>query len=307
MDDINKYLELYNLPLEELVEKAHKITVDNFQNKVEFCSIISAKTGACSENCKYCSQSSHNHAKIEVTPMLPVEEVKKAALSAKQNGATRFAIVTSGRKLIGKDFETVLEMIKAVSSIEGLKCCACLGLLNEEQMLAIKEAGCDRYNHNINTSEDYYSKICTTHTFKDRVETTKLVEKCGMTNCTGVIIGMGETREDRIKMALSLKKINPKSVPINILDPIEGTPLENYGDRIDEEEAIKTICIFRIILPNAYLRYAGGRRTRLSEKYQKMGLKAGVNALIVGNYLTTFGSTISHDNEMLKSMGLEKV
>lgn len=307
MDEIEKYLKLYDLNLDELVEMAHKITQENFNNQVEFCSIISAKTGACSENCKYCSQSIHNHAEIEISPMLSVDEVKKAALSAKENGATRFAIVTSGRKLQGRDFETVLEMIKAVSSIEGLKCCACLGLLDEKQMMAIKEAGCDRYNHNINTSEDYYKEICTSHTFKDRVDTTKLVEKCGMTNCTGVIIGMGESRADRIKMALSLKEINPKSVPINILDPIKGTALENYGDKIDEEEALKTICIFRVILPNAYLRYAGGRRTRLSEKYQKMGLYAGINALIVGNYLTTLGNSINNDNKMLDELNLQKV
>lgn len=306
-DAVNEYLKLYEKDTKELVEIAHKITKENFKGSVEFCSIISAKTGACSENCKYCSQSIHNHANIEIHPMLSVEEVKKAAISAKERGATRFAIVTSGRKLSGRDFETVLEMIKTVANIEGLKCCACLGLLVEEQMKKIKEAGCDRYNHNINTSENYYDKICTTHKFQDRINTVKLAEKCGMTNCTGVIIGMGEDRVDRINMALTLKELKPKSVPINFLNPIKGTPLENYEDKIDEEEILKTICIFRIILPDVYLRYAGGRTTRFSDEYQKLGLYAGINALIVGNYLTTAGATKEHDAKLLNELGLHKI
>ena len=306
-DAVNEYLKLYEKDTKELVEIAHKITEENFKGSVEFCSIISAKTGACSENCKYCSQSIHNHANIEIHPMLSVEEVKKAAISAKERGATRFAIVTSGRKLSGRDFETVLEMIKTVANIEGLKCCACLGLLNEKKKKKIKEAGCDRYNHNINTSENYYDKICTTHKFQDRINTVKLAEKCGMTNCTGVIIGMGEDRVDRINMALTLKELKPKSVPINFLNPIKGTPLENYEDKIDEEEILKTICIFRIILPDVYLRYAGGRTTRFSDEYQKLGLYAGINALIVGNYLTTAGATKEHDAKLLNELGLHKI
>lgn len=306
MDEVKKYLELYDKTVEELVEKAHRVTRKHFNKTVEFCSIISAKTGACSEDCKYCSQSAHNHSEIVNHPMLSVEEVKKAALSAKENGATRFGIVTSGKKLSGKDFETVLEMIKAVSSIEGMQCCCCLGILDEEQMKAIKEAGCTRYNHNINTSKDYYKQICTTHTFEDRVKTAKLAKLTGMTDCTGVIIGMGESREDRINMALTLKELKTDSVPINFLDPIKGTPLENYGDKIDEDEIIKTICIFRIILPDSYLRYAGGRMTRLSKTGQKLGLMAGINGLIVGNYLTTVGSNVKDDLEMLEVFGLTK-
>lgn len=306
-DKVMEYLKLYEKDTKELVEIAHKITEENFNGNVEFCSIISAKTGACTENCKYCAQSIYNHANIEIHPMLSVEEVKTAALSAKERGATRFAIVTSGRKLKDRDFEIVLDMIRAVSNIEGLKCCASLGLLNEEEMRKIKEAGCDRYNHNINTSENYYSKICTTHNFKDRINTVKLAEKCGMSNCTGVIIGMGEDRIDRINMALTLKELNPKSTPINFLNPIKGTPLENYEDKIDEEEILKTICIFRIILPDVYLRYAGGRTTRFSDEYQKLGLYAGINALIVGNYLTTLGSTKEHDKKLLDELGLHKI
>lgn len=297
-------LDLYEKPLEELIELSHEVTIENFDNKVEACSIISAKTGACSENCKYCAQSKHNHAEIECHPLLDVETVKKAALSAKENGATRFCIVTSGRVPTGSDFEKILEMIKEVASIDGIHCCASLGLLSEEQVKQIKEAGVERYNHNINTSEHYHNHICTTHNFEDRVNTVKMVKKYGMEACCGVIIGMGESREDRIEMALSLRQLNPKTVPINFLNPIKGTPLEDYEDKISEEEILKTICIFRLVLPKSLLRYAGGRTTRLSKYNQKLGIIAGINSLLVGNYLTTTGSKSEEDKEMLKSLDL---
>ena len=297
-------LDLYEKSLEELIELSHEVTIENFDNKVEACSIISAKTGACSENCKYCAQSKHNHAEIECHPLLDVETVKKAALSAKENGATRFCIVTSGRVPIGSDFEKILEMIKEVASIDGIHCCASLGLLSEEQVKQIKEAGVERYNHNINTSEHYHNHICTTHNFEDRVNTVKMVKKYGMEACCGVIIGMGESREDRIEMALSLRQLNPKTVPINFLNPIKGTPLEDYEDKISEEEILKTICIFRLVLPKSLLRYAGGRTTRLSKYNQKLGIIAGINSLLVGNYLTTTGSKSEEDKEMLKSLDL---
>lgn len=297
-------LDLYEKHLEELIELSHEVTIENFDNKVEACSIISAKTGACSENCKYCAQSKHNHAEIECHPLLDVETVKKAALSAKENGATRFCIVTSGRVPTGSDFEKILEMIKEVASIDGIHCCASLGLLSEEQVKQIKEAGVERYNHNINTSEHYHNHICTTHNFEDRVNTVKMVKKYGMEACCGVIIGMGESREDRIEMALSLRQLNPKTVPINFLNPIKGTPLEDYEDKISEEEILKTICIFRLVLPKSLLRYAGGRTTRLSKYNQKLGIIAGINSLLVGNYLTTTGSKSEEDKEMLKSLDL---
>lgn len=301
------FLKLYDTPLEELLKIAREITHETFSNEVEACSIISAKTGACSENCKYCAQSSHNHAEIECHPILDVETVKKAAFSAKENGASRFAIVTSGRRPSAKDFEIILQMVREISKIEGLTCCASLGILTESQIKQLKDAGLKRFHHNINTSENYHKFICTTHTFEDRINTVKLVQKYGMEVCCGVIIGMGETREDRVDMALTLKELNPESVPMNILCPIKGTPLENYGDKINEEEILKTICIFRIILPNAVLRYAGGRTTRLSEENQKLGIIAGINSVLVGNYLTTAGSKSEDDKKMLEELGMVMV
>ncbi|MBQ8635202.1 biotin synthase BioB [bacterium] len=303
--DKKELLKLYEINIDDLVELSSKITKENFDNKVECCSIISAKTGACKENCKYCSQSMHNEAKIECHPLLDVEEIKKAALSAKENGATRFCIVTSGRTIENNDFPKILKMIEAVSSIDGIHCCASLGLLTKEQIKEIKKAGVERFNHNINTCENYYNKICSTHNYKDRVNTIKMLKEEGIEACSGVILGMGESREDRVDMALALAELNPKTVPINILNPIEGTKLENYGDKIDEEEVLRTICIFRIAMPKAILRYAGGRNTRFSKEYQKLGLKAGINGMLVGNYLTTCGADIKDDSKMLKEMNLE--
>lgn len=303
-EKIEKLLELYNLQLDELVEKSAKVTDENFEKEVEFCSIISAKTGKCNENCKYCSQSAHNQAKVHVHPLLPVDDVKNAALDAKKNGATRFCIVTSGRVPNEEDFEKILEMIKEVHKIEGLHTCCSLGILSEEQVKKIKEAGVERYNHNLNTAESYHGEICTTHDFKDRVNTVKLVQKYGIEACTGGIIGMGESRRQRVELAVELAELNPKTVPINFLNPIEGTPLENLESDIDEEEILRTICVFRIAMPKAILRYAGGRTTRFSEEYQKLGIKAGINGLLVGNYLTTTGSTPLQDSELISNMGL---
>lgn len=300
-------LNLYNKPLTELIEISHKITKDNFTNSVEACSIVSAKTGACNENCKYCAQSKHNHADIECHSLLDIDTVKKAALSAKENGANHFCIVTSGTAPTRKDFENILKMVKEVASIDGLHCCASLGLLSEDEIKELKDAGLKRYNHNINTSENYHKNICSTHNFEDRVRTVEMIKKHGIEACCGVIIGMGESREDRIDMALSLKKLNPKTVPINFLNPIKGTPLEDYESKIDEEEILKTICIFRIILPNTLLRYAGGRTTRLSKFNQKLGIIAGINSLLVGNYLTTTGSKSEEDKKMLNQLELTMV
>ena len=301
------YIKLYDKNLDDLINISRKITKANFGNKIETCSIISAKTGECSENCKYCSQSKYNHAEIHSHSLLDVDVVYRAAKNAKENGVSCFGIVTSGRVPSGKDFETILQMIKAVKSINGLKCCLSLGLLSDKQFKRLKAAGADKYNHNINTSEKHYEFICSTHKFYDRINTIKKAIKYGITPCAGVIIGMGETREDRVDMALALAELNVKSIPINFLNPIKGTPLENYEDKINEDEILKTICIFRIILPDAKLRYAGGRTTRLSKVNQQKGVLAGINCIMVGDYLTTSGSTMKADKEMLEEIDMQLI
>jgi biotin synthase len=301
---INELLELYDLPVDELIKISSKITAENFPNTVEFCSIISAKTGKCGEDCKYCSQSGHHKAKIEVHPLISVEEVKKAAESAKTNGASRFCVVTSGRKPETGDFGNILKMIETVANIDGLHSCCSLGLLDEKQVKQIKDAGAERYNHNLNTCKSFHKSICSTHDYEDRVNTVKLIQNYGIEACTGGIIGMGETRRQRIELALELAELNPVSVPINFLIPVEGTPLENCSNAITEEEILKTLAIFRISLPKALIRYAGGRSSRFPKEYQKLGIKAGVNALLVGNYLTTTGITPEDDFKLVKNAGM---
>lgn len=301
---IQELLGLYNLSVDELIKMSSEITRKNFGNKVEFCSIISAKTGKCQEDCKYCSQSAHNKAKVDAHELLSIEEVQRAALSAKENGASRFCVVTSGRAPEGKDFEKILEMVKAVASIDGLHSCCSLGILSEDQVKKLKEAGVERYNHNLNTAESYHQSICSTHEYLDRINTVKLIKSYGIEACTGGIIGMGETRRQRVELAVELAEINPASVPVNFLHPVEGTPLENYEDAIDEEEILKTLAIYRIALPNSLIRYAGGRSTRFSKEYQAMGIKAGVNALLVGNYLTTTGISPDEDMQLVADAGM---
>lgn len=301
------YLKLYDKDLKELIKISSKITKDNFANKVEACSIVSARTGKCQENCRYCAQSSHNKANIECHPIISVEDVVNAAKSAKENGATKIGIVTSGRRPSDEDFKVILEMVRQTAKLDGITPCVSIGLVTEEQMKQLKEAGCKRFHHNINTSKNYHSSVCTTHTFDDRIKTVKLAQKYGLEVCCGVIIGMGESREDRVDMAMSIAQLNPESTPINILCPIKGTPFEDYEDKIDEEEILKTICIFRIILPKVALRYAGGRTSRLSKENQKLGIEAGINSLLVGNYLTTLGSDANEDKKMLEDMGLDLV
>jgi len=303
--NINEFLELYELPLEELIGISSKITQQNFKNKVDFCSIVSAKTGKCGEDCKYCAQSSHYRTNIETHSLISLEEVKKCAISARENGVTKFSIVTSGRNPESEDFEKLLEMISLLKEIGGFMVCASLGILDEKELLELKEAGLERYHHNINTCKSYHNEVCTTHSYQDRINTINLTKKCGLEACSGVIIGMGESRQQRSEMAAELAELRPASIPINFLYPIEGTPFEIHTDSIDAEEILRTIAIFRIAMPESELRYAGGRALRFSPKYQELGLKTGINGILVGNYLTTIGIEPKDDLDLLKRSGME--
>ena len=228
-------LDLYNLKLDDLL----KISKKYLKNEVEFCSIISARTGKCSQNCRYCAQSSHYNTEIETHPLLEVDTVVNAAKDSVKNGAARVAIVTSGKTPDESDFDTMLDMIKALNQ-ENIKSCASIGILNEEQAKKLADVGLVRFHHNINTCKSYHPEICTTHAYEDRIKTVNLVKKYGIELCCGVIIGMGESVEQRIEMALELAEINPDSIPVNILTPIPNTPFENYYDKIDEENILRT-------------------------------------------------------------------
>ena len=298
-------LKLYDLPLGELLKEAQKYTFEEF----EFCSLISARTGKCSQNCKYCAQSTHYNTDIYTHPLVSVEEVIKTAKESKENGAINFAIVTSGKTPDeAKDFDELLKMIQEINKL-GLKSCASIGICSLEQAQELKKAGLNRFHHNINTCKSYHSEICTTHTYEDRIDTCKNIKQAGIELCCGVIIGMGETIEQRIEMAMELAQISPDSIPVNILTPIKGTPFENYFDKIDEENILRTLAIFKIANPNSSIRLAGGKKARLSEENIELAIENCVDSAIVGNYLTTTGFSPDSDktkvqkaNKKLKSL-----
>ncbi len=291
-------LILYHSDLDKLLDISSKY----IKNDVEFCSLVNARNGKCSQNCKYCAQSSHYRTNIDTYPLIDLDEVKKAALEAKSHKASRFAIVTSGKTPDESDFDKILQMIKEVNKIDGLKSCASIGILNEEQAKKLAECGLKRFHHNINTCRSYYTQVCTTHTFEDRINTCRLVKKYGMELCCGVILGMGETIEQRIEMALELAEIQPDSIPINILMPIPETPFENYYDKIDEENILRTLAIFKIANPQSVLRFCGGRM-RLSDANQRLALQTCVEGLMVGNYLTTAGKSVDEDIKTVQQLG----
>lgn len=261
----DELIKLYNSDLDDLLKLSSKYIKDT----VEFCSIVNARNGKCSQNCKYCAQSSHYRTNIETYPLIPVEDVIKAAEESKENKASRFAIVTSGKTPDEEDFNKVLELIKAVNNIDGIKSCASIGILNEEQAKALSDAGLKRFHHNINTSESYYPEVCTTHTWQDRLNTCRLVKKYGMELCCGVILGMGESIEQRIEMAMELAEIEPESIPINILMPIPETPFENYIDKIDEENVLRTLAVFKITNPKSILSFLRRKDAFISGKSGK--------------------------------------
>ena len=290
-------LKLYNMNLEDLLALSSKYVSD----RVEFCSIVNARNGKCSQNCKYCAQSSHYRTNIETYPLIDEDEVIKAALDAKSNQADRFAVVTSGKTPAEEDFNKVLSLIKAVNKIDGIKSCASIGILDEDMAKKLAQAGLKRFHHNINPSRSYYPEVCSTHAWDDRLKTCRLVKKYGMELCCGVILGMGETVEQRIEMALELAEIQPESIPINILMPIPDTPFENYHDKIDEENILRTLAVFKIANPKSVLRFCGGRM-RLSEENQKLALKTCVEGILIGNYLTTVGKNPEEDIKTVKAL-----
>ncbi len=291
-------LDLYNTDLDTLLELSSQYMSKN----IEFCSLVNARSGKCSQNCKYCAQSSHYRTDIETYPLIDKEEVLKAAKEAKEYGVNHFAIVTSGKDPEEENFDKIIELIQEINKVDGISSCASIGILNEEDAKKLADAGLKRFHHNINTSQSYYPEVCTTHTWEDRVNTCKLVKKHGMELCCGVILGMGETVEQRIEMAMELAEIQPDSIPINILMPIPQTPFENYGDKIDEEDILRTLAVFKIANPNSVLRFCGGR-LRLSEKNQELALKTCVEGILTGNYLTTTGKSPQEDLKTVEKLG----
>lgn len=286
---------------EELFLLADKLCKKNMGNKVELCSIINAKSGKCSENCKYCAQSGYYNTDIQSYPLISNDYALIKAIGNEKEGVKRFSIVTSGGSLTSNDFDKILDILLLLKKETKLKLCASLGSITIEQAVKLKQAGLSMYHHNIEACQEYYKEICDTHTYDDRIITIRNAKKAGLEVCCGGIIGMGESMRQRIKMAFEIRELGIKSVPINILNPIKGTPLENTK-RLETFEILRTISMFRLIIPYASIRYASGRISL--GVYQSKGFKAGINAMMVGNYLTTVGNRISDDIKMIQSIGL---
>ncbi|AIS51921.1 biotin synthase BioB [Thermoanaerobacter kivui] len=270
---------------------------------VELCAIINARSGLCSEDCHFCAQSSRFKTGVEVYPLIDVEKALEKAQRMEAAGVKRFALVTSGKGIGERDFEKVLEIYQVLKTKTRLKLCASLGIIDEEKARRLKEVGVTSYHHNLETGRSYFSKICTTHTFEERVATIQAARNAGLNICSGGIIGLGEIMEHRLEMIFELKKLGVMSVPVNILNPIPGTPLANQ-ERLSIEEILKTLILFRLIIPRAVFRLCGGRERGLGEN-QKEALVMAVNGLMVGNYLTTWGNRIQEDLDMIAEVGLK--
>lgn len=284
----------------QLIALAGKITSLYANNKIDLCSIVNAKSGLCSEDCKFCAQSARYQTAINNYRLLDKDIIVNAAKQVKLKGITGFSLVTSGKELSEGDFEKVLDIYQELKKC-GLRLCASLGLLDEIRALRLKEAGVNMYHHNLEASRSYFPQICTSHTYEQRVETIEYARRAGLKVCSGGIISIGETMRQRLELAYELKKLNVDSVPINILNPVPGTPLEKQ-EIISPLEIIKTICLFRLIMPKVTLRFAGGRKEALGE-LRSLGFLAGINGAIVGDFLTTAGDEIEKEINLIKDLG----
>ncbi len=293
-------MKLYNMPLEELCKAANEIRRHFCADKFDICTIVNGKSGKCSEDCKFCAQSAHNHTGAAEYPLLPANEITACARLNQQQGVLRYSIVTSGKRLSDNEIEKMCEAVRQVRSETGISVCVSFGLLNEAQYRLLKEAGASRVHNNLETSQRFFPQICTTHTYEDKIEAIKAAQAAGMTVCSGGIMGLGETVEDRIDMAVTLRNLGIKSVPVNMLNPIAGTPLE-HNQKLSEEDLRRIIAVYRFMLPDASIRLAGGRGL-LNDKGESCFI-SGANAAISGDMLTTSGITVKADIEMLDRLG----
>lgn len=298
-------LSILNAPDEELLELLHASYIIRhryFGNKVKLNQINNVKSGICPENCSYCAQSSISNAPVEKYTMLNKDEIVKGAKKAYEMQVGTYCIVASGRGPSKRELETVTEAVKEIKERFNLTVCACLGILKPEQALQLKEAGVDRYNHNINTSKNHHSAITTTHTYDDRVNTIEHVKQAGISPCSGVIVGMKETKQDVVDMAFSLKALDADSIPVNFLHAIPGTPLEGTNE-LNPRYCLKVLALMRFVNPTKEIRISGGREVNL-RTLQPFGLYPA-NSIFVGDYLTTNGQEESTDFQMLKDLGFE--
>ena len=301
---LDEILELFHTSFNDLILQSHLLHRQFFNNKeVQISSLLNIKTGGCPENCKYCSQSAHYKTDLKKESLLDIESIKKAIQTAKKNGADRFCFAAAWRQVRDRDLEYICDIIDLIKS-ENLESCASLGMVTLEQAKKLKSAGLDFYNHNIDTSRDFYPNVTTTRSYDDRLTSLNNIHEAGINICSGGILGLGESVEDRAKMLLTLANLkeHPLSVPINRLVPIKGTPFENNA-KIDNIDFIKTIAVARILMPKSYIRLAAGRMS-MSEEMQALCLFAGANSIFYGEkLLTTPNADCNDDRNLLSKLG----
>lgn len=291
-------------PLSEFLCASNKLTQYYHKNKVEMCAIYPAKVGCCSNDCAFCSQSSYHKCDIIESQVTDIDSDRlvSQALTLQNNGASRLSLVTSGEQLRNDEFAQILDVYKRLHKETSLMLCASLGALTRERAERLVEVGITRYHHNIETAPSFFSSICTTHSYKDKLNTLHIARDAGLEICCGGIISMGETMKQRIEMALALRDLDVDCIPLNILNPIKGTRLEKQP-LLTTDEILKTIALFRLIMPKKTLRFAGGRQNAMGDEEYK-SYEAGINALMVGNFLTTTGNELQNELEKLASLNL---
>jgi biotin synthase len=299
-DELAELAQVPDASVPTLAALAHEVRLAWCGPEVEVEGILSAKTGGCPEDCHFCSQSSAFDTPVKATPFLDTDEVLAAARETAALGASEFCIVLAVKGPDERTMQRILELVPLVRDETGLNVAVSAGILSDDQARRLAEGGVHRYNHNLETARSYFGKVVTTHSWEDRAETCRLVGRYGMELCCGALLGMGETVEQRLELLSELRSVEPVEVPLNFLNPRPGTP---FGDRamVEPLEAIRWIALFRLALPSVILRYAGGREVTLRD-LQVMGMTAGINALIVGNYLTTLGRTADEDLQMLDDL-----
>lgn len=302
---LTEILELFNLPFNDLIFKAQSIHRANFNpNNIQLSTLLNIKTGACSEDCGYCSQSARFKTKLEKQPLMEVDAIIAEAKQAKVNGASRFCMGAAWRSPKAREFEQILDIIRAVKA-ENLETCLTLGMLDDQQAKQLHEAGLDYYNHNLDTSEAYYTKVVSTHTYQDRLDTLTSVRKANLKICCGGIIGMGEKLKDRAELLQTLANlaIHPESVPINQLVPVAGTPLE-HAEQLDSFAIVRCIAVARILMPISNIRLSAGR-TEMSDELQTLCFLAGANSVFYGEkLLTTDNKSTEHDHQLFNKLGI---
>jgi biotin synthase len=288
--------------IEALIERAWRLRLERFQDSTDMCSLVNAKSGGCAEDCGFCAQSRFAEADTPMHAMMEPEQILEHARAAEAAGAHRFCMVTQGQGLSKRDFERILEGARLVARHTNLKRCASVGHLSTARAKQLADAGIQRVHHNVETAESYYDEVSTTVRYEGRIRTVQAVREAGLETCVGGILNLGETREQRVEMAFQLAELDPTSVPINLLNPRPGT---KFGDRdfMDPWEAVKWIAIFRLILPDALFRLCGGRVENLGE-FQQLAVRAGLNGVMMGNFLTTLGSEPEDDRRMFEELGL---